>query len=213
MQYYPLFIDLKGQPVLVVGAGNIAYEKVQNLLKAGAVLTLVAPWVHPSLERFSKRITFVRRCFEPSDISTRYRLVFGATGDSALNETISRLCLEQHILCNAVDDPKHCHFIVPSILRRGFLTVAISTSGVSPTLAIQLKQSLKKWIGPEYTMLTKWLATFRYKVIDRIASLEGRKRFWGRFYQKQPLTTLKEQGLTQLSKQAHHLLENVDSYD
>ncbi len=210
MKYYPLFLDIKGKDVLVVGGGNIALEKIQNLLKAGAKITVVAPLIRPSVARFNKRITFINRAFEESDIQEKYALIFGATGDSDLNKIISTLCTEKRILCNAVDDPKYCHFIVPSIFRRGLLTAAISTSGVSPSLAQQIRKQLAFCIGPEVTILTRWLEIFRKSVQTRIPTLSGRMQFWRNFYAKDPRRVLRLHGKKHLETVAETLLREAD---
>src|SRR5262245_33071148 len=85
MDYYPLFLDIRGRDVLVVGGGRIALEKITNLLKAGARITVVADRILPKITRFSKRVTCIQRVFEPADISERYAIIFGATGDHGLN--------------------------------------------------------------------------------------------------------------------------------
>jgi siroheme synthase-like protein len=213
MRYYPLFLDIKGKDVLVIGGGNIALEKINNLLKAGANITVIAPLIRPSVARFNRRITFFNRKVEDRDILEKYSLVFCATGESALNAHISKLCLEKRILCNTVDDPTWCHFIVPSIFRRGLLTVAISTSGVSPSLAQEIRKQLKYCIGPEVTVLTRWLAGFRLLVQSRIPTLSGRMAFWKRFYEKNPRVTLRLHGKKALEKKGMDLLDEAASHD
>ena len=198
MDYYPIFVDLKNKPVLIIGGGNIALEKIMNLLKSGPKITVIAPWIHPRILKFNKRIQCINRPFEPSDIIPHYLLVFGATGDSQLNQTISALCRQHRILCNTVDDPKYCHFIVPSLLRRGKLTVAISTAGVSPSLAKAVKDKLKQCLGCEYTVFSRWLVSFRQHVIATIPTLAGRMRFWKSFYQRDPLWHLRMGGVQRL---------------
>ncbi len=194
MDYYPLFLDLRARPVLVIGGGYIALEKVRNLLKAGAQITLIAPQILPSLRRFNRRVTLIERAFAFSDLEERFLLVFCATEDTTLNAQISTQCREKRLLCNTVDDPQWCHFIVPSMLRRGALTVAISTAGVSPTLAKQLKQELLATLDVTYTRLTRWLKGYRTRLKSRIPTLEGRKVFWTQFYAQNPLKILREKG-------------------
>ncbi|NDC83281.1 bifunctional precorrin-2 dehydrogenase/sirohydrochlorin ferrochelatase, partial [bacterium] len=129
MKYYPIFLDIKDRPVLVIGGGNIALEKVGNLLKAGAKITLISPTILPSIRRFNRRITFIEREFHADDISENYIIIFAATGESKLNASVSATCRSRRILCNTVDEPAFCHFIIPAIVRRGAITIAVSTSG------------------------------------------------------------------------------------
>lgn len=209
MDYYPLFLNLKQKPVLVIGGGPIALEKILNLLKAGASITIIAPDIVPSIRRFSKRVVCIERVFEPQDLDQPWLLVYGATGESALNAQISALCLEKRILCNTVDDPAYCHFIVPSIFRRGKLTIAISTAGVSPSMAKDIKERLKPFLGVEYTQLTRWLVGFREKLKGAIPSLEGRKLFWTRFYQEDPIANIQKNGIKILDKRVISLLNRM----
>ncbi len=207
MDYYPVFVDIRNKPVLVIGAGNIAYEKILNLLKAGPQLTVIAPEIAPSVARFSHRIRFVKRMVNlESDITQDYALVFVATGDSHLNAQVSQICLQKRIWCNAVDDPRYCHFIVPSILRRGKVTVAISTAGVSPSLAKAIKTKLRQCLGIEYTILSRWLAVFRQEVIQRIPTLSGRMLFWKAFYGQDPLWQIRVGKRSSLTTSTQSLL-------
>ncbi|NBV43045.1 bifunctional precorrin-2 dehydrogenase/sirohydrochlorin ferrochelatase, partial [bacterium] len=139
MRYYPIFLDIKGRPVLVIGGGNIALEKIENLLKAGADITVISPEISASIRRFNRRLRLIERPFEMADLSTHYLLIFAATGESDLNAAVSLKCRELRVLCNTVDEPAYCHYIIPAIVRRGLLTVAVSTSGVSPLLAKTIK--------------------------------------------------------------------------
>lgn len=190
MQYYPLFLDIQHRPVLVIGGGPIALEKIQNLLKAGAKITVISPEILPSIRRFNRRITLIERPFEDSDISEIYQLIFAATGESKLNAAVSAECRRRRILCNTVDEPAHCHFIVPAMLRRGAITVAVSTSGVSPFLARELKDALRKIIGPEYTILTRILKKHRVSIKARFGSFQERLAFWRRFFDRDPIAAI-----------------------
>lgn len=210
MDYYPLFLDIKNKPVLVVGGGPIALEKIVNLLKAGAAITVVAPDIVPSIRRFSKRVVLVEREFVVSDITTNWLLVYGATGDSKLNATISKICLEKRILCNTVDDPQYCHFIVPSIFRRGKLTVAISTAGVSPSLAKDIKSQLRVVFGPDYVKLTRWLVAFRERLKVALPNINDRKCFWEGFYRMKPLQIIQNRGIKSLDHDTDLLLEKYN---
>ena len=202
MQYYPIFLDIKGRPVLVIGGGNIALEKIQNLLKAGAAITVISPEISPSIRRFNRRLTLIEREFEMGDISTAYILIFAATGDSELNSRVSKYCRDQRILCNTVDDPAYCHYIIPALVRRGKLTIAISTSGVSPLLAKTIKNKLKSIIGPEYTVLTRLMARYRQWVKDRYQTFAERLTFWEHFLRSNPLQKIRQGQLPQIESVA-----------
>lgn len=191
MQYYPLFLDIKGYPVLVIGGGNIALEKIQNLLKAGAQVTVISPEVTTSIRRFNRRLTLIERPFAMSDISETYQLIFAATGESALNAAVSQECRHRRILCNTVDEPAYCHFIVPAMLRRGAITVAVSTSGVSPFMAREIKDLLKQVVGPEYTILSRILKKYRASIKMRFNSFQTRLAFWRVFFDSNPIEMIR----------------------
>ena len=194
MRYYPVFLDIRNRPVLVIGGGPIALEKIQNLLKAGARITVIAPDILPSIRRFNRRVTLIERSFRRWDLSTRYVLVFAATGESDLNQWVSAACRRRRIWCNTVDDPAYCHYIIPALVRRGPLTIAISTSGVSPLLAKRIKQQLTEWVGPEYTVLTRLMQAYRQQVKQRVAGFAGRLVFWSRFFDYDPVKVIKQEG-------------------
>jgi len=186
LKYYPIFLDIKDRPVLVIGGGNIALEKVGNLLKAGAKITLISPTILPSIRRFNRRITFIEREFHADDISENYIIIFAATGESKLNASVSATCRSRRILCNTVDEPAFCHFIIPAIVRRGAITIAVSTSGVSPYMARLLKEKLRHFIGPEYTILSRLLTKYRSSVKRRFLTFQDRLAFWKTFFEIQP---------------------------
>lgn len=194
MRYYPVFLDIRNRPVLVIGGGAIALEKIQNLLKAGARITVIAPTILPAIRRFNRRVTLIERPFRRWDLSTRYLLVFAATGESDLNQWVSAACRRKRIWCNTVDDPAYCHYIIPALVRRGPLTIAISTSGVSPLLAKQIKRQLTEWIGPEYTILTRLMQAYRQQVKQRVSGFAGRLVFWSRFFDYDPVSVIKQEG-------------------
>ncbi len=192
MEYYPLFLDIKARPILIIGGGNIALEKIQNLLKAGAAITVISPEISTSIRRFNRRLTLIERPFEMSDISEKYLLIFAATGESTLNAAVSKECLGRRILCNTVDEPAFCHYIIPAILRRGAITVAVSTSGVSPFMAREIKDRLKQIVGPEYTVLSRILKKYRTSIKARFNSFQERLAFWRVFFDSNPIQMIQD---------------------
>ncbi|MBI4904199.1 MAG: bifunctional precorrin-2 dehydrogenase/sirohydrochlorin ferrochelatase [Acidobacteria bacterium] len=138
--FYPVFLDLRGKPVLVVGAGPVALRKVKGLLECGAVVTVVSPEV---AEGFAG-LTFAlrRRRFRASDIADQV-LVFAATNDRATNHRVAILATQHGVAVNVADAPEECSFLVPARVRRGDLQVAISTSGRSPRVAKALRERME----------------------------------------------------------------------
>jgi precorrin-2 dehydrogenase/sirohydrochlorin ferrochelatase len=144
MRYYPVFLDIAGKPVVVIGGGNIALGKVEGLLDAGADVTVISPELDGRLREFVSegRIVHVKREYEEGDLQG-FALAFGATDDRAVNARVTGEARERGVLVNAVDDPPSCDFIMPGIIRRGELIVAISTSGGSPAMARKFREDVE----------------------------------------------------------------------
>jgi precorrin-2 dehydrogenase/sirohydrochlorin ferrochelatase len=150
MGYYPMCLEMAGRPCLVVGGGPVAERKVVGLLQAGARLTVVSPGVTPQLDDWARegRIRLIRRRYESSDLAGQ-SLVFVATDDGVVNVEVARDARAAGVLINAADDPAHCDFILPAVLRRGELTVAVSTGGASPALSRMVRDELDAYLARE----------------------------------------------------------------
>ncbi len=148
---YPIYLNLTSQECLVVGGGKVAERKVNTLLEYEARIKLVSPEVTPMIGSYAadNLISWRRGIFQPEDLAG-ISIVFAATGDNLVNQEISALCHQHGIWINAVDDPPNCDFLVPSILRRNSLCIAISTEGKSPLLAAKLRRELDSLIPIEY---------------------------------------------------------------
>jgi precorrin-2 dehydrogenase / sirohydrochlorin ferrochelatase len=167
MRYFPVFLDLKEKRCIVVGGGAVAERKVRNLLKAGAWVKVISPELTVSLSRLrdEKKIFHLSRSYRRKDLKGAV-LAIAATNDRTINERVFREATADRIPVNVVDDPAHSSFIVPSIVRKKDLLVAISTSGRSPALARLLRQKLEKEIGPEYPQFLNLLGRVRKKVLS-----------------------------------------------
>jgi precorrin-2 dehydrogenase/sirohydrochlorin ferrochelatase len=166
MRYYPVLLDLKNRLCVVIGGGRVAERKVKTLLKAGARIKVVSPQLTAPLARLKgqKRISHLSRTYKKSDLRGAF-LAIGAAGDRTINERVFREAAEGRIPVNVVDDPAHSSFIVPSIVEKKDLLLAISTSGKSPALARVLRQKFEKEIGPEYEGFLKLLGRVREKLL------------------------------------------------
>lgn len=154
MRYYPLFADLTDRTCLVVGAGEVGRRKIASLAACGAKEILVLDTREPDDGRLgdilaAPGVVFQRRTFADADLDGRF-LVIASTSDEDLNWRISRACRARNILCNIVDQPEKCSFIVPALHTQGDLTVAISTGGSSPALARRIRQDLEEFLGSVY---------------------------------------------------------------
>jgi siroheme synthase-like protein len=140
LRHYPIFLDLKDRPVLVVGAGKVALRKTKGLLEAGARVTVVAPEWQPEFESLPLRM--VRRLFRASDLSGAV-LVFAATDDRLTNHRISIAAKGKGVFANIADSSAECDFLVPARVERDNMQFAISTGGESPRLAAEIRRKLE----------------------------------------------------------------------
>ena len=179
MDYLPVFLKIKDRPCLVVGGGKVAARKVRLLARADASITLVSPELCDEVAAAVKKGTLrhVERGFREGDLDGVI-LVIAATDDAALNRSVSELARRQGIPVNVVDNPALCSFIMPSIIDRSPLQVAVSTGGKSPVLARLLRARLESFIPAAYGQLAKLVDEYRQRVKDRFADVEQRRYFW-----------------------------------
>jgi precorrin-2 dehydrogenase/sirohydrochlorin ferrochelatase len=179
MRYYPVFIDLRTQRCLVIGGGVVAERKVAALLEAEGQVTVISPTLTPQLHAWASegKIVAHGRSYQAGDLQG-FSLVFAATDDKALHQQIAREAHEAGVLLNVVDRPALCSFIVPAIVSRGDLTLAISTSGASPALAKKIRCDLEQQFGPEYAVALSLLARVREAVADDTLAAEERQRLF-----------------------------------
>lgn len=165
MKYYPVLLDLNGKLCVVVGGGQVAERKVRSLLRSGALVKVISPKLSQALSRFknSGKITHQPRPFRSGDLRGAF-LAIAATDERQANERVFRQAISLKIPVNVVDAPALSSFIVPSVIERGALLIAISTSGQSPALAKALRQKLQKEFGPEYSFFLKLLGAVRQKI-------------------------------------------------
>jgi precorrin-2 dehydrogenase / sirohydrochlorin ferrochelatase len=176
MPLFPAFLKLTGRRCLVVGAGPIAQEKIESLLRAGASVRVVAPQATESVRGWAraKKIRWEPRKFQSADFKGVF-LVVAATSSPALHAKIFRQARRRAILCNVVDDPAHCDFYYGAVVRRGELQIAISTGGHSPALAQRLRKKLEKEIGAEYEHWLEKLGDARKRLFAKSLAPARRK--------------------------------------
>ena len=179
MDYYPLFAELTGQPCLVVGGGEVALRKVRQLLRAGAQVTVNAPELCPELTALASRdaISHAAASFDPALIGS-HLLIIAATSDAAVNESVAAASRAQLRLCNVVDDGPASSFIVPSVVDRSPIVVAVGSGGEAPLLARVLRQRLDDWLPARLGELALWIGEWRRRAGDRLGSYRDRVRFW-----------------------------------
>lgn len=175
--FYPMFVDLEGRRCLVVGGGPVATEKVEKLLDHGAVVRLVSPELTPELAALvgSGDIAEHRaRPYRPEDLEDCF-LVIAATNLDAINRMVWQDAEARDMVCNVVDVPALCNFIVPSIVRRGELALAISTGGASPVVAKHIRRRLDETFGPEWEALVELLRDVREELKVRYRDMPSRR--------------------------------------
>ena len=167
MKYYPVNLNINNRSCLVVGGGKVATRKVETLLACGARVTVVSPEVCDAIEKLaaaSDRIAIVRRGYASNDLDGHF-MVIGATSDMPLNRRISADAEKQNMLCNIADVPEVCNFILPAVIRRGDLIIAVSTSGKSPAFAKKLRQDLEITFGQEYARFLDLMGAIRKRLL------------------------------------------------
>ena len=179
MDYLPVFLKLTGRPCLVVGGGNIAARKLALLLRAGARVTVVAPEVGESVteQAAGADVNIERRSFAEGDLDGCCAVI-AATDDVGVNATVSDRCHDRAIPVNVVDDPARCSFIMPSIIDRSPVVVAVSTGGTNPVLARLLRTRLEALIPSGLGRLAQLCGEFRDSVKERIGNSSQRRSFW-----------------------------------
>lgn len=185
---FPMFLKLAGTQCLVVGAGKVGEPKVAGLLETGALIRVVALDASPAVREWARegKIELELRAFTPDDLDGAFLAVV-ATNSRSLNERVYHEAQRRRVLCNVVDVPDLCDFFYPSVVRRGDLQIAISTSGQSPSLAQKIRQQLEKQFGPAYAAWVAELGETRKLILasdldkerklDLLHSLASREAF------------------------------------
>lgn len=168
MGYYPIFLDMTGRRSVVIGGGAVAERKVEGLLEVGASVTVISPALTPRLEAWATegRIRHVPREYGPGDLAG-FELAFVATDDGAANAAVAKEGRAAGVWINAADDPAYCDFILPALLRRGELMVAVSTGGTSPALARAVREELEAHLTPDYAVLAEVVAEVRRELREQ----------------------------------------------
>ena len=156
MSYFPIYLEMSGRRCLVIGGGAVAERKIAGLIAVGAALTVISPDITETIARWSKEksVDFIARRYQAGDLAD-CEIAFVATDEPELSELIFNEGRKLGVWVNAADDPAHCDFILPSVLRRGDLTVAVSTGGTSPALARTIREELELYFTDEYEQLAK----------------------------------------------------------
>ncbi len=181
MAKYPIFLELGGRRVVLIGGGAVAVRKAASFLEAGARLVVVAYKLSDAIIDLGTRhgAELIRAKYSKEYIA-QAALVIAATNDPAVNEQVYRDCQELEILCNVVDEPKLCDFFVPAVVKRGDLQIAIGTEGYCPAYAGHLRQKLETMFTEEHGRFLAELEQARREIIDQIPESADRKAILGK---------------------------------
>jgi uroporphyrin-III C-methyltransferase/precorrin-2 dehydrogenase/sirohydrochlorin ferrochelatase len=183
MEALPIFMKLQGRRCVVIGGGEVAVRKVTMLLKADAVVEVIAPELHYELADLwaASRISHLSSAFEPSQLDGAC-LIIAATDDEVVNEEVSKQAKARNIPVNVVDSPALCTFTMPSIVDRSPVVIAISSSGSAPVLARLIRSKLETLIPSSYGRLANLAAEYREAVKQRFATTQERRIFWEKIF-------------------------------
>ena len=210
-EYYPVMLDVRGRLAIVVGGDRIAAEKAAALSASGAQVSVINPAFCDELlmQAEYKRVTLRRKAYEPGDLEGAF-VVVAATNDAQLVEAIWTETQKSGQLVNIVDIPEHCSFIMPSILRRGQLTIAVSTEGASPGLAKRIRQNLEEIFPLAYGPYLRLAALARTHLRKNGVSYERRDDFFSDFFTSDVLARLVEGNAAQATVITAELLRRYE---
>ena len=187
MRYFPINLDVRGKPAVVVGGGAVAARKCSALLDAGAHVTVIAPRLNSSLTEMSEKggILHVAREFAPGDLAGAF-LVFAATDSPLVNRTVAEEAKARNILADIADAPELGSFTLPAVMRRGDLQIAVSTGGKSPALARLIREQLEALYGPEYGAALELLGKLREKLLTEKGNSAYNKQIFNDLAERLP---------------------------
>jgi precorrin-2 dehydrogenase / sirohydrochlorin ferrochelatase len=201
MRYYPIYLNLTNRPAFVVGGGTIAEGKVLGLLEVDAQVTVIAPEPTPALRELARngKIAWEQRAYQQGDLQGA-AIAISATDERDVNKQVWDEAQERGILINVVDDPPYCDFIAPAIIRRGDITLAISTNGKMPALAAHLRRELEKSFGDEYLQLLEMTAPMREQLNAQHLDYSVRQQLWRKLFEETNIVDLLRQGETESAR-------------
>jgi precorrin-2 dehydrogenase / sirohydrochlorin ferrochelatase len=208
MAKYPIFVELGGRRVVVVGGGAVAVRKAESLLEAGARLLVVAHKPSDAMTTLctSHGADLVRDRYAKQYLGEAV-LVIAATNDPQVNEQVYRDCQELEILCNVVDDPQHCDFFVPAVVTRGDLQIAIGTQGYSPAYAGHLRKKLETIFTEEHGRFLAELERIRREIVEEVPNAGDRKALLGRLVDDESFDYFRTNGPDAWRERAQDLIK------
>ncbi len=195
--YYPILISLQKFPCLVIGGGKVAYRKVSSLLEFNADVTVVSARVcRPLSELFKQgKIHIIKKSYSKEFIKD-YKIIFSATDNHDVNKIIRKDCSEEGIILNAADNPSLCDFILPANIKRGDLTVSVSSQGKAPFYTKEIKKKLDRFISPVYSDIVYLAGEFRKHLLSggQVKNTKDKSRMFKKFTSQNWEKILSENG-------------------
>ena len=190
--YYPAFLNITGKICVVIGGGKVAERKVKTILGCGAKIKLISPKITIQLEKEKQKGNLEHLCrnYESGDLEGAF-LVIAATSDEKVNKKIAS---EARCLVNVVDAPEIANFIVPSVVKRGLMNIAVSTSGVSPALARSVRKEIESLYDSELNKYLIFLKKLRKQVIRKISDKKIRQQFFREIASEEVLKFIRQKG-------------------
>ena len=204
MNYYPAFLSLEGKKAVVIGGGKVAERKILALIDTGADIIVVSPLLTRRLlkEKEKKSIRHISRNYRKKDLINSF-LVIAATDSPTVNSKVAR---EAPALVNVVDVPAECNFIVPSVVKRAPLTIAISTGGASPAFAKTVREELERLYDSGFSEYLKFIGRIRSRAMTEIKDKKEREKLLKKIASKEILDILRSKGLSEARKKASQSL-------
>jgi precorrin-2 dehydrogenase/sirohydrochlorin ferrochelatase len=207
MAKYPIFLELRGRRVVVVGGGLVAFRKAEVLVEAGARLVVVAKQACSAMARLcdERSVELIKARYSKGYLGAA-ALVIAATNDQAVNRRVFEDCQQLEILCNVVDQPQLCDFFVPAVVRRGDLQIAVGTEGFCPAYASHLRKKLEQIVTPDHGRFLALLEAFRNRLIKEVAEPSLRKALLGQLVSDASFQVFVEQGTAAWRRHAGKLI-------
>lgn len=206
---YPINIKLDQKLCLVVGGGQVAERKIQALLKAEAIVTVISPMITPAIEllRADGLIKWEQRTYSVGD-ARGYFLVISATDNEEANQVVTKDCNDLNILLNVVDDPDKCNFFVPAVVNQGSLCISVSTQGKSPLLARVIREQLEQHFGPEYAEFIDLLGELRPRIKQQVDDVKQRREIFAELIESDILDLLRQERKDEVKERIENVLNN-----
>ena len=206
---YPVFLDVAGKRCLVTGEGYEIPPKVHTLVQRGAQVVYVNPAAEESIAKlaYEGRLTWHRRSFEAEDLKGCLLVIT----DQEDNSEVFQLAEARNVLCNAADDPEFCRFSFGSVVSRDNLTLAISTNGIAPALAVRLRERLEQEIGQEYAHFVRILEGLRGEITHSISDFSTRRALWYRLVDSEALPLIRQGQTAEATQLLRNMIDEAQS--